>query len=200
MATTTQKREEEQEVLTLSKVHIITIRWERKRIQRLMVLTLAVIAQRPHQMQADKLGTTRFLRQEKKPCWSYPKYKIKIKALTAEAIIPSLPVTITKLLLFWYTLAQKRALTRVLAKSKSTWAETKETRKVLANTVLKRSSRSSSSNRRGSRDKFLSMTTFKSTFLQVAMTIQGITQAALVPTCKARMRAISRTQGSSISS
>ena len=185
---------------TLSKGHIITIRWERKRIQRQMVLTLVEIAQRHRQKQADKPGTTRFLRQEKKPCSSSLRYKTKIKALTEEAIIPSLPITITKLLQFWCTLAQKRALTRVLAKSKSTWAETKETRKVLANTVLKRSSRSSSSNRRGSRDRFLSMTTFKSTFLQVAMTIQGTTQATLVPTCKARTRAISKTQGSSISS
>ena len=199
MATTTLKREEEQEVSTLSKDHIITIRWARKRIQRLMGLTLAETAQKHRQKQADKPGTTRFRRQEKKPCSSSPRYKIKIKALTEEAIIPSLPITITKLRPFWCTLARKRAHTRASAKSKSTWVETKETRKVLANTVLKRSSRYFSSNRRGSsRDRFLSMTTFRSTFLQAAMTIQDTTQATLA--CKARTRAISRTQGSSISS
>jgi hypothetical protein len=104
----------------------------------------------------------------------------------------------TKLLRFWFTLDPRRALTRASAKNKLTW-EIKETWKVLAKTVVKSRSRSISSNRWGSRDRFQSMITCRSTFLLAEMTILGTTQAIRAQTCKARTRAISKTQGCLIS-
>ena len=162
-----------------------------------MVLTLVGIAQRHHQTQ-DKQGTTQFHHHEKKQSSSYPRYKTKTKVLREEAIIPNLLITITKLLQFWFTLGPKRAHTRASAKSKLTW-EIKGIWKVLAKTVVKSRSRSISSNRWGSRDRFQSMITCRSTFHLAEMSILDTTQAIRAQTCKARTRAISKAQGFLIS-
>ena len=98
MGTLTRKREEELEVSTSNKGHIITTRWERKRIRSKILLKLAGIAT-SHRLTLDKeQEITQFHQLEKTQTLflNYPKFKIKIKVQMEDPITHSLLAIRTK--------------------------------------------------------------------------------------------------------
>ena len=99
MGTLTRKREEELAVSTSNKGHIITTRWERKRIRSKILLKLAGIAT-SHRRTLDKeQEITQFHQLEKTQTLflNYPKFKIKIKVQMEDPITHSLLAIRTKL-------------------------------------------------------------------------------------------------------
>lgn len=181
MGTLTRKREEELAVLTSNKGHIITTRWERKRIQSKILLKLAGIATSHHRTPDKEQEITQFHQLEKTQTLflNYLKFKTKIKVRMEDPSTHSLLATRTKRHRFWLMELQRKVHTRASVKSKLVWV--KVIRKVQANIALKSLSKLFSSNRRDSKDKFQFMTMFRSTFLQVVTIKAATTQDPLVP-------------------